>query len=58
MDPVDRSPGVKTFKLLQPCIKELEPFLKKSENKFVLLFVGFEDPGFLNFGPSSLFQPF
>ena len=29
--------SVKTYKLLRPCITELDPFLKKPENKFLLL---------------------
>ena len=36
-DPLNLDPGVKTFKLLQPCITELDPFLKKPENNFLLL---------------------
>ena len=55
-----QTPGVKTFKLLWQCITELDLFLKKPENNFYYFYfqttaVGFEDPGFFNYGPSPLF---
>ena len=46
------TPGVKTFKLRWPCLTELDPFLKKPKNNFLLVLLlnfghRFEDPGFL-----------